>query len=184
MGVSIWGAVHLHSMDGWALSGEGVQAPWHGALETVWLHCDEAQQVGNLRGLEGCPMVQDAGIQSQFARRRCWRGRWSGYKHCGTKQERSTLQLNAPGLGWLFATLLLQHPNRNQQTASGVWRKLLAKWLKVSTIRERPVQRYSDIFRLGPEGQRFVVEVDFQLTFNFLVVEMEDCRHRFCSAEL
>jgi len=46
MGVSIWGAVHLHSMDGWALSGADVQAPRHGVLETVWLHCDEAQQVG------------------------------------------------------------------------------------------------------------------------------------------
>jgi len=45
MDVSIWGAVHLHSMDGWALSGADVQAPWHGVLETVWLHCDEAQQV-------------------------------------------------------------------------------------------------------------------------------------------
>ena len=42
MGVSILGAVHLHSMDGWALSGVGVQAPWHGVLEIVWLHCDEA----------------------------------------------------------------------------------------------------------------------------------------------
>ena len=31
--------------------------PWHGVLEIVWLHCDEAQQVGRLRGLEGCPLV-------------------------------------------------------------------------------------------------------------------------------
>jgi len=44
MGVSIWGAVHLHSMDGWALSsGAGVQAPWHGVLEIVWLDCDKGQ---------------------------------------------------------------------------------------------------------------------------------------------
>jgi len=59
MGVSIWGAVQQHSMDRWALSrvGAGVQAPWHGVLETVWLCCDEAQQVGCLRGLEGCPLV-------------------------------------------------------------------------------------------------------------------------------
>jgi len=35
MGFSIWGAVHLHSMDGWSLSGADVQAPWHDALETV-----------------------------------------------------------------------------------------------------------------------------------------------------
>ena len=57
MGVSIWGAVYLHSMEGWALSGADVQAPLHGALEKVWLHCDEAQQVGCLWGWEGCPLV-------------------------------------------------------------------------------------------------------------------------------
>jgi len=30
---------------------------WHGVLETVWFHFDEAQQVGCLRGLEGCPLM-------------------------------------------------------------------------------------------------------------------------------
>jgi len=30
----------------------------------------------------------------------------------------------------------------------------------------------------------FVVVIDFQLTFSFLVVEMEDCRHLFCSAKV
>jgi len=45
----------------------------------------------------------------------------------------------------------------------------------VSAVRERPVQRYSDVFGCGAEGQGFVVEVDVQLTFGFLVVEMEDC---------
>jgi len=49
------------------LSGAGVLALWHGVLEIVWLLCDEAQQVGCLRGLEGCLLVNDAGIQSQFA---------------------------------------------------------------------------------------------------------------------
>jgi len=42
----------------------------------------------------------------------------------GTKLERSTLQMNAPGLGWLFAMLLLQHPS--QQAASGARRVMLA----------------------------------------------------------
>jgi len=81
MGVSILGAVQLHSMDGWALSGVGVWAPWHGVLQTVWLHCDEAQQVRCLRGLEGCPLVWGAGIQSQFARRRWWQDQWGGSEH-------------------------------------------------------------------------------------------------------
>jgi len=34
------------------------------------------------------------------------------------------------------------------------------------------------------EGQDFVVEVDFQHTFNFLVGKVKGCRHRFCSVEL
>ena len=73
-GVSIWGAVRLHSIDGWALSGADVQSPLHSALKTLRFHCDEAQQVGCLRGLEGCPLMKSAGTQSQFARRRWWWG--------------------------------------------------------------------------------------------------------------
>jgi len=54
MVVSIWGAVHLHSMYRWALIGAGVQASKQGVLETVLFHCNEAQQVGCLREWEGC----------------------------------------------------------------------------------------------------------------------------------
>jgi len=49
MGVSICGAVQQHPMDRWVLSGADVQDPRHSVLETVWLLCDEAQQVGCLR---------------------------------------------------------------------------------------------------------------------------------------
>jgi len=34
--------------------------------------------------------------------------------------------MNGPGLGWLFAELLLQHPSRSLQAASGVQRVMLA----------------------------------------------------------
>jgi len=54
----------------------------------------------------------------------------------------------------------------------------------MSAVCERPVQRYSEVFGLGAEGQGFVIEVDFQLMISFLVVEMEDCRHRFRGDEL
>jgi len=47
-----------------------------------------------------------------------------------------------------------------------------------------PVQRYSEVCGLGAKRQGFVVVVDFQLTFGFLVVEVEDCQHCFCSSEL
>ena len=43
----------------------------------------------------------------------------------------------------------------------------------MSAVRERPVQRYSEVFGHGAEGQGFVVEDDFQLMLIFLVVEME-----------
>ena len=59
------------------------------------------------------------------------------------------------------------------------WRQFFAKWLEVSAIRERPVQRFSEVFTLGAEGQGFVVEVDFSLTLAFLVVEVEDCLQHF-----
>ena len=55
---------------------------------------------------------------------------------------------------------------------------------QVLAIREQPVQRYSEVFGLGAEGQDFTVVVDFHLTFSFLVVEAEGCWHCFCSAEL
>jgi len=51
-------------------------------------------------------------------------------------------------------------------------------------VRERPVQLYFEVFRLGAEGQGLVVEVDFKLTLSFLVVEVEDRQHRFRGAEL
>ena len=54
----------------------------------------------------------------------------------------------------------------------------------MSAVRERPVQSYSEVIGFGTKGQGFIVVDDFQLTFGFLVVEVEDCRHRFCSAEL
>jgi len=40
----------------------------------------------------------------------------------------------------------------------------------VSTIRERPVQRYSEVFGLGAEGQGFVAEADSQLIFASLLL--------------
>jgi len=57
--------------------------------------------------------------------------------------------------------------------------------VEVSPVRERSVQRYSNVFSLEARGQGFVVVTDFQLTFNFLVVEVEDCRRCFlCMQEV
>ena len=53
----------------------------------------------------------------------------------------------------------------------------------MSAVSARPVQRYSEVFGLGAEGQAFVVEVDFQLTFGFLV-EGGRLPTLFCNAEL
>ena len=53
-----------------------------------------------------CHPTLNAGIQSHFARCCWWLGQWGECGHCGTRQERSTLLLNGPGLRRLFATLL------------------------------------------------------------------------------
>ena len=41
------------------------------------------------------------------------------------------------------------------------WCQLLPKWLKVSAIRERPVQCYSEVFGLGAEGQGSLLYLTF-----------------------
>jgi len=41
-----------------------------------------------------------------------------------------------------------------------------------------------EVFGFEVEGQGFVIVADFQLTFSFLVVEVEHCLHRFCCVEL
>jgi len=56
---------------------------------------------------------------------------------------------------------------------------LFAKWYKVSAIHERALQRYSEVFGLRAKGQGFIIEADYQLKLSFLVVEVDDCRHRF-----
>ena len=46
------------------------------------------------------------------------RCQWSGCEHFVTRQEYSTRRLNGPGVRWLLAALLLQHPSQSQQAAS------------------------------------------------------------------
>ena len=46
------------------------------------------------------------------------------------------------------------------------------------------VQHSSEVCGFGAKGNGFVAVVDFQLTFGFLVVEVEDCQHCLCTADL
>jgi len=55
-------------------------------------------------------------------------GQWGRCKHCSTRLERSTLLLNGPGLGWMSAKSLLQHPSPSQQIASGVRHVMSTFW--------------------------------------------------------
>jgi len=174
MGVLIWGVVRLHSMDGWALSGADVQAPCHGVLETVWVHwkvvrwCRTQVSSHNSQGVVDS-WVNEAGMSTVAPDRSAalcdWIDQdWDGYSQCCCS--------NTPAGA--------SKPTQENDA----WCQLFAKWLKVSVIREWPIQYYFEVFGLGAEGQGFVVAFDFQLMFCFLVVKKEDCRHRFCSAEL
>jgi len=80
-----------------------------------------------------------------------------------SQKERRTLLLSGPGLRWLFAALLAQHPSPSQQIVLKA-RRVMSTFCdvtqKVSAIRNRLVHRYSGVFGLGARGQRFVVDVD------------------------
>jgi len=101
------------------LSEAGVQAPWHSVLETVWLHCDEATRLDACEdGKVFCCCRTQASVTIRKALLMAGSIWWVwALQH---QTEHSTLQLNVPGLGWLFTTLLLQHPSQSQQAASRV----------------------------------------------------------------
>ena len=70
------------------------------------------------------------------------------------------------------------------QRSSGDWMPARIGRLSAGVGCRHPVTIRKVSLMVGSTRQAFVVEVDFQLTLRFLVVEMEDCRHRFRGAEL
>jgi len=120
MGVSIWKALHLHSMDRWALSGAGVRNP-----------CRARDNVVPLRRISACWMPARTGrlsaglgfrhpvtIRKESLMAGLIRRAWALQYQAGAQYYYSGLKV--PCHGWLFATLLLQHPSLSQQAASGV----------------------------------------------------------------
>ena len=97
--------------------------------------------------------------------------------------------MNGPELKWLFATIVapVAQPEQASRLKSATrdvnfLRSDSRCRRYVSVLSKRLVQGscYWEVFELGAKGQGFVVVVDFQLTFSFLV-EVEDCQHSFCS---
>jgi len=88
------------------------------------------------------------------------------------------------GKGGYSQSCCFSTPARASKQERDAWSQLLRGDSRCRRIRERPVQRDSEIFGFGAKGKEFVVVVDCQLTFGFLVAELEICRHRLCSAEL
>jgi len=171
MGVSIWGAVHLHSGTGerWV---ERVSR-LHGT--TCWRQC--GSNATKLSGLDTCEdgrlsagverrypvTVHKASLMARSVRRVLALWHQTGAQYSAVEWTRARVAIHS-------VAVPAPEPASPRKDCDA-WCQLFAKWLEVSTIRERPVQRYSEVFGFGAEGQGFVVE-------------MEDCRHRFCSAEL
>jgi len=70
----------------------------------------------------------------------------------------------------------LKSATHEMSTFCEVTRGVGGMWLSCPT--------FLQVCRLGAKGNGFVVMVDFQLTFSLLVVELEDCQHCLCNAEL
>jgi len=101
-------------------------------------------------------------------------GRWGGYEHCGTRQEYSAVKCNSAGVTVRRVVAPAPQPgySRSQQAASGVRRVMSASCevTQVSAIRERPVQRYSEVSGLKAEGQGFVVVFDLSSRLSSLLL--------------
>jgi len=67
-------------------------------LETVWILCDEAREVGCPQRLEDYLLVHNASIQLRFTRYHWRQDQWDGYELCRTRQGCSTQLFNGPGL--------------------------------------------------------------------------------------
>jgi len=121
------------ALDGW------VSAEWSRCPGSM-ARCPRDNVAPVWRSSAGWMLVRIGSLSAGVGRRhpvtrhRWWWGQWGGYEHCDTKQERSTRHSNGPVLGWMFATLLLQHPNQSQQAASGVWRVMLASCEAVQDV--------------------------------------------------
>ena len=66
IGVSIWDAVHSHSMDRWVLSGADVMASFDSVVEPVWLLCDEALGCWMPAGVGRFPQASSHSSQGVF----------------------------------------------------------------------------------------------------------------------
>jgi len=121
------------------------------------------------------------GRRQPVTMRRWWQGQWDGCQHYNSRQVRSTLLLGGPGLRWIFVALLSQHPNPSQQVASKVQRVMSVPCEVTLDVGGRWTSCPTLLRGTLALRKRTVVEVDFLLTFSFLIVEMGGCRHRSCS---
>ena len=112
MGVSIWDAVHST----WWTGGRWVEQMSRLHRTAFWRQCGStAMKLSMLDACEDKKVVcwfrtqvsshSSQGVVDDKVNE-------AGVGKCGTRQERSTLLLNGPGLMWLFAMLLHQLPAR------------------------------------------------------------------------
>jgi len=152
---------------------------WHAKNSVIPLQWSSTGWMPVRMGRLSTGAAHHTGIQSQFTRLFWWQGQWGGCEYSGTRQDHSTLLLNGPGLRWLFPTLLLQ-----PKPASCL--KSAPHDISFLRIDSRGQQYVSDLSNVTPRylGLEQKVRVSLLwLTFSFLVLEKEDCRHCFCNCE-
>ena len=150
LGVLIWHAVHSHPVNRWALSGADVQAPWHSVLETIrFLRDARAWRLSAGVGRRHSVAIRKASLMT-VSMRQLWALRHQTGAQCSavewTKAKVAVCNVVAPAPQLVSASGL----------KSATWYQLLAKWLKVSTERERPFQRNSEVFGLGAIRAEFL----------------------------
>jgi len=181
MDVSIWDAVHSHSM--------GVSAEWSRCLSSMsWRARDS---VASLR--RSSVGWMPARIQRLFTGVRCRHpvtirkasliaGQWGRCEHCGTRQGAQYSAVESTRVRWLFSKLLLQHPSQAPQECN-TWCQLFTKWLRcqryVTVLSNIPL-RY-----VGSEqkGRVLLFWLTFSSCLSFLLLRWR-LQHCFYSNEL
>ena len=136
MSVSIWDAVNSHSMARWALSGADTQAPYGTAC---WRQCGLRQSSAGWMPARMARLF--AGVR----------------RHPGTVRKAwfavlcSWMDQGSGGCSQRCCSSTPTGASKPSQECDA-WCQLFAKLLKVSVIREPPVQRYSEVFGLGAKG--------------------------------
>ena len=142
MSVSIWDTVCSHPVKGWDwdLNRADVRDPWKDVQERVCLLCAELSRLDALKDRKIACIVRRHPVtdrRTSLMTASMWRV-WALRHQTGAQ---------CSAVEWTRTKVGVFHPAQVSKLLQecDAWCQLCVKWLEVSTIHERPGQRYSEV---------------------------------------